>query len=250
MPGFLLPRFTLAEARNTIMKNCSEINFEEIQQGRDTEMTRLLVVFLYGKKFSEPIKTKNWSRPSSSTKVRMGVQKTYDRFLVFGVPGDSEVVCMFTATPVKTRIATRYYQQITPGSPLWLINVDVKGRLYEENNFLLSTDEPFIADNTHGLTYGVKPPYDLDNTTDMKWFAFKTKSLALKRVAVQPRVCPVTSVMVSPQVPMKTKDVFAWRNTAIQETDCQGECNARSSRTSIVRTAKFHSSAGQCYPYS
>ena len=69
------------------------------------------------------------------------------------------------------------------------MNVDVKGRLYEENNFLLTTDEPFIPDNTHRFTYTVKPPYDLDNTTNMKWFALKNKILALKRKALQPRVC-------------------------------------------------------------
>ena len=57
MPGFLLPRFTFTEARNTVLKNC-KITFEKAQNGSDTDMTRLLVVYSNGKKFTEPIKTK------------------------------------------------------------------------------------------------------------------------------------------------------------------------------------------------
>ena len=66
---------------------------------------------------------KNWERPNSSNKVRIGLQKTYDRFVVFDILGDSDVFCIFTATPLKARTATRYFQQKTPGSPWRLINV-------------------------------------------------------------------------------------------------------------------------------
>ena len=174
MSGFLLPRFTLTEARTT-MKNCTDITFESIQQGSDK---------VFGAYKNEELVAAQFIQQSKN-----GRAKTYDRFLVFLIPGEKDVVGMFTATPVKTRIATRYFQHITPGSPLWLIKVDVKGRLYEENNFVLTTGELFIPENLHGLTQTVKPPYDLDKTTGMEWFAFKTKSLALERAAVQPRVC-------------------------------------------------------------
>ena len=143
------------------------------------------LVFLHGKRSSEPIKYKQSGHGRFSTPYKNKLQPVhYDRFFLFGDINSSNVLALFTSSDNESRVLTRYHLELYPGKVVAIIEQRIRGVMIESQNFLITTSEPFIPVPTTeaNLTYNDLPPFDIENETDNKSFHFETNDLQFKYI--------------------------------------------------------------------
>ena len=183
MNSSLQSGLNVLQALQIVSKYYNEVTFDQLIATDDGEDKRLRLVYLHGKKSVEPLRFRSSVKNlTPANKIRQ-VQVTYDRFLLFGVPSDNRVVCMFTSDEKHSRVITRYHNKLFPGCLVWAIDVKLKGTLNESENVLIHTEEPLIpVDQSRSLHRNLQilPPFDIDNEADMKFFCFTSCSIQLK----------------------------------------------------------------------
>ena len=68
----------------------------------------------------------------------------YHRFVVLGVPGTSNVLCMFTQTSEESRRLLRYQKSIRPGTDVLILKPNLEGQLAGGATPLITTREPLV----------------------------------------------------------------------------------------------------------
>ena len=78
--------------------------------------------------------------------------------------------------PQASAVLFRYCARLHAATPVFLLNVDIKG-VMEGGNLLLATDEPIIPlhNDTSLMVMYVAIGFDADSETEMRWFAFSSK---------------------------------------------------------------------------
>ena len=178
-----------------VMNNYQEVQLDDLLSSCDGENKRMKLVFLHGKKSSEPLKIRNSLKNTPFSSRKGPVPVSYDRFFLFGVPSENRVVCMFTNDERHSRIVTRYHNKLFPGCYLWILDVKLKGTLSESENMLIHTEDPLIPFDAHTELYQdakVLPPFDVDTETDMKFFCFQSDSVQLKFPVATTNLCAGT----------------------------------------------------------
>ena len=144
MNSSLQSGLNVLQAQQIISCYYNEVTFDQLIATDDGEDKRLCLVYLHGKKSVEPLRFRSSVKNlTPANKVRQ-LQVNYDRFLLFGVPSDNRVVCMFTSDEKHSRVITRYHNKLFPGCLVWAIDVKLKGTLNESENVLIHTEEPLI----------------------------------------------------------------------------------------------------------
>ena len=183
MNSSLQSGLNVLQAQQIISCYYNEVTFDQLIATDDGEDKRLCLVYLHGKKSVEPLRFRSSVKNlTPANKVRQ-LQVNYDRFLLFGVPSDNRVVCMFTSDEKPSRVITRYHNKLFPGCLVWAIDVKLKGTLNESENVLIHTEEPLIpVDQSLMLLRNLRilPPFDIDTEADMKFFCFHSITVQLK----------------------------------------------------------------------
>ena len=192
MNSFLQPGLNFAQAMSFVMNNYEEVELDDLLLSSDGENKRMKLVFLHGKKSSEPLKIRNAIKNTPYSSRKGPVPVSYDRFFLFGVPSENRVVCMFTNDERHSRIVTRYHNKLFPGCYLWMLDIKLKGTLSDSENMLIHTEDPIIPFDTWSDLYldaRVLPPFDIDTETDMKFFCFQSDSVELKFPVATTNLC-------------------------------------------------------------
>ena len=113
----------------------------------------------------------------------------YHGFVVFGVPGTANVLCMFMQTSEESRRLLRYQKCIRPGTDVLALKPHLQGQLAGGATPLITTREPLVpTGQLHTLTS--LPPYDVEGSSlEYKFFSFITKQLAVDSTVIAENVC-------------------------------------------------------------
>ena len=172
-------------AAHVLSLEYEEISFVNFIAGDDTEDRKLYLVYIHGKRSTEPIKYKmpSGSKSNIAYKQRL-LPLTYDRFFLFGDPASNRVLALFSSNEKESRILTRYHNLIKPGQVVVIIEPRITGTMVDSQNVLITTSNPILAvpETECTLTFNEMPPYDIESETDIKFFHFITKDLKLKFV--------------------------------------------------------------------
>ena len=167
--------------------------FVDFLEEDDSEDIKVFLVYLYGKRSTEPnIRFKNTHKGAKSPYKTSLQTATYDKYLLFGDPNSNKIAAIFTGNEKESSVLLRYHGKLEPGMLVAVIEPRVKGSLHETDNVLFTTSEPLIpCPRTDAPpTFNELPPFDVVNEPEMKFFHFKTTSLEIKFAKGHPNVCP------------------------------------------------------------
>ena len=189
MPGYLKASLNILQARLLLVK-FTLIALEDLLTDEVAHrLNRINAVLLYvaqpSKKLSYAKGLKHLSH--SSRKVEL---EKYNRFVVFGIPGSSTVIALFTQNTEESRRLLRYNDSLKPGSHVSILMPSVEGQLSKNGTTLITTNEPLIplADNSVEVTL---PPYDVEGSNIVfQFFSFVTKRLRIYSAVVAEACCP------------------------------------------------------------
>ena len=145
---------------------------------------KLKCVFLYAT--ANPKKLTYYKPAKNTFKVRHQEVSSYDRFLIFGVEGTNHVLLSFTQTSLESRRILGYSQQITPGTPVWVLCPKVIGYLKTTQNPLISINDPLIP--SARWTLYKAPPNDI-NVPNYVFFDFQPTNFRIVQAMPKDNVC-------------------------------------------------------------
>ena len=187
MPGFLKANLSVVQAQALLPKFNSVSVDELLANSTLPRLNRVTLTYLYA---SQPVRkiqfTKSGKNVSNSRKIKI---EKYHRFVVFGVPGTSTVLAMFSSNSEETRRLFRYHCALKPGSQVEVIKPTVEGTLSRGGTSLISTKEPLVPSPTQSAALTL-PPYDVEGScSEFKFFSFVTKNLEVDSAVVAEDVC-------------------------------------------------------------
>ena len=152
-------------------------------------LNRITATLLY---VTQPKKNWNLSKStrSSASSYRKIDPERYHRYVVFGIPGTSSVLAMFTANSEESRRLFRYVEAIRPGTQVEILKPNVDGELNRGGTTLINTKEPLLPSSAVANVYSL-PPYDVEGTSlEYKFFNFITNNIRIDSAVVAENVCP------------------------------------------------------------
>ena len=188
MPGYLKASLNVEQARLLLVKfkpiPVKDLISDEVAHRFNRVNATLLYVSQPAKKnvFAKGVRNFNSTR-------KVEVEK-YHRFVVFGIPGGSTVLAMFTANSEESRRLLRYHDYLKPGSQVAISKPAVEGQLSKGGTAPITTNEPLIPllEYCKLLTL---PPFDVEGTNLMfQYFSFVTKRLRVDSAVVAEQCCP------------------------------------------------------------
>ncbi len=105
---------------------------------------------------------------------------TFDRFLLFGVPGTPHVMVMFLENKSKTKDVLKFSSQIRPGDDVYIVMPSVVSFIAPQTPEV-KTDEPLVPccpDEVQPLYQAILPPDDT-KVENYVYFDFITTSLSV-----------------------------------------------------------------------
>ena len=179
-----LPTSLSVEAARTYIAEYELMLLPDFLSGADSELQKLHLVYLHGKRSTEPLKFKTTFSSGAQKAAKMKMQQSsYDRFFLFGDPTSNKVVALFTSEEKESRVITRYHTKITPGCVVAVLEPRIKGTLSDSDNVLIATAEPLVrVGNINDISFRELPPFDIESENDIRFFHFKSTSVELKFV--------------------------------------------------------------------
>ena len=175
-----LPTSLSVEAARTYIAEYELMLLPDFLSGADSELQKLHLVYLHGKRSTEPLKFKTTFSSGAQKAAKMKMQQSsYDRFFLFGDPNSNKVVALFTSEEKESRVITRYHTKITPGCVVAVLEPRIKGTLSDSDNVLISTAEPLVpVGNINDISFRELPPFDIESENDIRFFHFKSTTVS------------------------------------------------------------------------
>ena len=182
MPGFLKATLDVSQALDLSSK-FSSITVENLLNAHETtpQLTKIHAKLLYIAQPQKLVYSKHFKSFHQARKMKM---EKYHRFVVLGVPGTANVLCMFTQTSEESRRLLRYQKCIRPGTDVLVLKPNLEGQHAGGTTPLITTREPLVpSGQLHTLTS--LPPYDVEGSSlEYKFFSFITKQLAVNSTVI------------------------------------------------------------------
>ena len=121
------------------------------------------------------------------TKVNKEIS-TFDRFIVYGVPGTPHVLITFLKTPAATKHVMKFSNYMSPGSDVYIIMPRIASYLGPQNPEIITNDPVIHVNSSPIATINVMPPADVE-APNYTCFDFVTKSLNVFVATPQDNVC-------------------------------------------------------------
>ena len=187
MPGFLKASLSLNQAQSLLSK-FEPISVDALLNNSETpRLHRIQATLLYVSQPSKKLTFAKSSRGYGSSQRKIEVEK-YHRFVVFGVPGTSNVVALFSPNSEESRRLFRYSEALRPGLQVAIIKGIVEGQLSRGGTPLISTKEPLVP--MEACSSITLPPYDVEGTsTEFHFYSFCTKSLRVDSAVIAENCC-------------------------------------------------------------
>jgi len=116
-------------------------------------------------------------------------ESTFHRFLIFGEPNSTGVVCsLFTDSIKSSNIIMQYYPLLSPGSVVLILCPKLHGWLGETANLIITTENPLIPMVQQQIVDNILPRY-ATNEEEYSWFSFVTNSLEIGHANIVQDVC-------------------------------------------------------------
>ena len=147
---------------------------------------RIKATYLYASKSQKKYRTFQPAR-GSLTQVNKEIS-TFDRFVVYGVPGTPHVLISFFKTPASTKHALRFSNYMSPGTDVYLIMPRIASYLGPQNPEIITNDPVIPVATSQVSTINVMPPADVE-APNYTCFDFVTKSLNVFAATPQDNVC-------------------------------------------------------------
>ena len=188
MPGFFKANLRVTQAQ-ALLPEFETISVDQLQSStsNNPRLHRIKATYLYATQPTRKLmNTKSSKNFGSSRKVEV---ENYNRCVVFGVPGSSTVLALFSANSEETRRLFRYHEALSPGCQVEILKPTMEGNLSRGGTALISTKEPLIP-TTSVNNAKTLPPYDVEgNSTEFRFFNFVTKKLAMDSAVIAEDVC-------------------------------------------------------------
>ena len=161
MPGFLEANLSLVQAQ-ALLPKFNTISVDNLLSSSTStpRSHKIRATYLYA---TQPTKklmfTKSSENFGNSRKIQV---ERYHRFVVFGVPGSSTVLALFSENSEETRRLFRYHEAINPGCQVEILKATVEGSLSRGGTASISTKEPLVPAETVDRSITL-PPYDVEN---------------------------------------------------------------------------------------
>ena len=189
MPGFLKASLNVQQA-HALLNKFTLVEPENIFSGDiQPRLHRTNAVLLY---VSQPAKKLTYAkglRHFNNQSRKVEIEK-YHRFLVFGVPGGTTVMALFSQNSEDSRRLLRYNDYLRPGTLVSILKATVEGQLTKSGTPLITTNEPLIPLEEKDSLITL-PPYDVEGTNlTFQFFSFVTKDLTVDSAVVAELCCP------------------------------------------------------------
>ena len=185
MPGFLKANLSEAQAQSLLCR-FTQSSVDEITSGEpSSRLYRLSAVLLY---VTQPTRKISFNKQTKNFGSRKMEVDKYHRFVVFGIPGTTTIVAMFSPNSEESRRLFRY--NIGPGSHVQILKPTLEGQLSRGGSCLISTKEPLVPsiEPNDDITL---PPYDVEGSCiEFRYFSFVTKNLLVDSAVIAESVCP------------------------------------------------------------
>ena len=147
---------------------------------------RIKATYLYASKSQKKYRTFQRAR-GTLTQVNTEIS-TFDRFIVYGVPGTPHVLITFLKTPAATKHVMRFSNYMSTGTDVYIITPRIASYLGPQNPEFITNDPVIPVDSSPIATINVMPPADVE-APNYTCFDFVTKSLNVFSATTQDYVC-------------------------------------------------------------
>ena len=176
MPGFLKANLSVVQAQ-ALLPKFTTVSVDQLLASSETpRLNRVTLTFLYS---SQPAKKLMYTKAGKNLSAHRKIEiEKYHRFVVFGVPGSSTVLALFSANSEETRRLFIYHAAVKPGSQVELMKLSRGG------TSLISTREPLVPAPTQDDAVTL-PPYAVEGScSEFKFFSFVTKNLGVDSAVI------------------------------------------------------------------
>ena len=179
-----------------LVQNCQELlpRFNEVTFAQlgdlDTPKPRryfIRGILLHSSKGNQKIRT--WQPNKKTGGGTMKEIPSCDRFVIFGVPGQLDVILLFSTTAAESKTTLRFSNLIRPGCEVAIVNPQVRSFLGD--NIVVSISHPIVPVVIPSDPRAVLPPANLEKP-HYAYFNFITHSLRLISCVPLDSVCSGT----------------------------------------------------------